>query len=162
PDVPAWVTADAGRLRQLLLNLIGNAVKFTRAGSITVSLSVDAAGRMELGVRDTGPGIAPEDQARVFEPFARLALTAQEAGTGLGLALVAGLVRSMGGTVAVESTPGQGSCFQLNLPLRPAPAPVTTAAGEGTIHLEGLRVLIADDNDLVRALFTSYLSSLGA
>lgn len=162
PDVPAWITADSGRLRQLLLNLIGNAVKFTRAGTITVSLAVSADGQMELTVRDTGPGIAPEDQARVFEPFARLALTAQEEGTGLGLALVAGLVRSMGGTVSVESAPGQGSCFQLKLPLRPASTPATTAASKELVHLQGLRVLVADDNDLVRTLFTTYLNSLGA
>lgn len=162
PDVPAWVTTDAGRLRQLLLNLMGNAVKFTRTGSITVSLTTTANGQTELAVRDTGPGIAAEDQARVFEPFARLALTAQEEGTGLGLALVAGLARSMGGTVAVESAPGHGSCFRLKLPLRLAAAPVSASVIETTTRLQGLRVLIADDNDLVRTLFTTYLNSLGA
>lgn len=162
-QLPAWIMADASRLRQILLNLLSNAVKFTEIGGIDVTLQTDTADNMlHLSVRDTGPGIAPEDQARIFEPFSRLELTAHHEGSGLGLALVSGLCRSMGGTITVESTVGTGTSFYLRLPLHAIEAPTEKPVANHTSLLRGKRILIADDNDLVRELFTTYLTSLGA
>lgn len=166
PAVPGRILADGERLRQIVLNLVGNAVKFTATGRIDVTLSTEEAAAQKclvLTVRDTGPGIPAEEHPRIFEPYYRLGLTAQEQGSGLGLALVAGLCGSMGGAVHVESALGAGACFRVRLPLRPADAPVSpTTAGATNTWLQGRRILIADDNDLVRTLFTSYLGSLGA
>lgn len=166
PQVPDWIIADGERLRQLVLNLVGNAVKFTATGRVDVALATEAGPAqpwLMLTVRDTGPGIAAEEHRRIFEPYYRVGLTAQEQGSGLGLALVAGLCGSMGGEVRVESAPGAGASFQVRLPLRPAAAPASpVAAVRPGAWLEGQRILIADDNDLVRELFMGYLQSLGA
>lgn len=164
PQLPEWIEADAERLRQIVLNLLGNAVKFTPTGRVEVGLHrpAAAADRFELTVRDTGPGIPAEDQPKLFEPFFRLELTAQQEGTGLGLALVAGLCRSMGGGVEVESALGAGACFRVRLPLRPAVAAVNQSRAQLDQLLRGQKVLVADDNALVRELFTTYLRSLGA
>jgi signal transduction histidine kinase/CheY-like chemotaxis protein len=161
PDAPGWVETDAERVRQIVLNLVGNAVKFTETGGVQVILRSLAGGFVELAVIDTGPGIAPGEQARLFQPFSRLELTADKEGTGLGLALVAGLCRSLGGHAGVESQPGQGSRFFAHWRARPAAAPASRAP-TGNLLLSGWRVLIADDNALVRDLFSSYLGELGA
>lgn len=132
PEVPDELTGDADRLRQILTNLIGNATKFTERGKVTVAVErrqVSAVGldrsglnlqppasspvEMHFAVRDTGPGIAPEDRQRIFEPFSQAhAVTKREhGGAGLGLAICAQLVQLMGGTIGVDSEPGQGSTF---------------------------------------------------
>ena len=119
----SWPTGDAARIRQVMLNLVGNAVKFTEKGSVQVELSTVAIGRktvsLRIAVRDTGIGIAPDVQARVFEQFSQAdSSTARRfGGTGLGLTISRQLVMLMGGTVSVSSVPGRGSEFAVNLQL---------------------------------------------
>jgi signal transduction histidine kinase/CheY-like chemotaxis protein len=123
----AWPVGDAARIRQVLLNLVGNAIKFTETGSVQVELSTVAIGRqtvaLRIGVRDTGIGIAPEKQDRVFEQFSQAegSTSRRFGGTGLGLTISRQLVMLMGGTISVSSTPGQGSEFVVNLQLPAAP-----------------------------------------
>ncbi len=123
PGVPEALLGDGQRLRQILHNLLSNAVKFTAEGSVT--LAVEGAGsRVRFHVRDTGPGIAPEKQALVFEKFRQgdARTSYEHGGTGLGLALSRGLAELMGGTLTVVSTPGQGACFTLEVPRGDVPA----------------------------------------
>jgi signal transduction histidine kinase/DNA-binding NarL/FixJ family response regulator len=167
PDVPEWVAGDAQRLRQILLNLGGNALKFTRKGSVEVAVckagNAPAEDGIELAVRDTGPGIPPGQVPSLFQPFARLETTGETVGTGLGLALVSALCRSAGGTVTVESDGTSGACFRVRLPLPIATAPSALAdADPAAVRLTARRILVVDDNRLVRELFAGYLGDLGA
>ena len=121
--LPAMVTGDAARLRQVLLNLAGNAVKFTETGGVTVIVEPGtAAHAVRFSVRDTGIGLAPEDQARIFRDFeqADTSSTRKFGGTGLGLAISKRIVEAMGGTLEVDSAPGQGATFVLTVALPPA------------------------------------------
>jgi signal transduction histidine kinase/DNA-binding NarL/FixJ family response regulator len=165
-DVPAWVVADGGRLRQVLINLVGNAIKFTDRGAVTVSLHAGPAneGRcpLLLAVHDTGPGIPPAHQARLFAPFTRLAQTADKEGSGLGLALSAALCRAMGGGITVESDGRSGCCFTASLLVAPAAAPAEAAAFTSLPSGQVPRVLVVDDNRLVRELFVASLTERGA
>ena len=117
----ATVTADHARVRQVLVNLIGNAVKFTpQDGSIAVTTAVLARGDARWGevrVADSGPGIAPAEQAAIFQPYYRSEGTAAAPGVGLGLAISRALVEQMGGELDLESQPGAGSTFIIRLPL---------------------------------------------
>jgi phosphoserine phosphatase RsbU/P len=117
----ATAVADHDRVRQILVNLIGNAVKFTpEAGSIVVSVATAGDGGFgEIHVSDTGPGIAEEELTLIFEPYHRSSATAHAPGVGLGLAISHALARQMGGELTVHSAPGQGSTFNLRLPLLP-------------------------------------------
>jgi signal transduction histidine kinase len=117
-DLPAG-RGDERRLTQVLLNLVGNAVKFTDAGSVAIAARA-ANDRFELTVRDTGPGIAPADQARIFDAFQQVdnTSTRRKGGTGLGLAISKHIVEMHGGSLAVESAPGRGSTFRLTFPVR--------------------------------------------
>ncbi len=163
--VPAWVESDPERIRQILLNLVGNAVKFTERGRVDVMISAaEDAGEfrgVEIVVRDTGPGIPDLQRLRLFAPFSRLANAGRAEGTGLGLALTAGLCRRLGHGLEVESDGRTGSLFRATLRVRPsrAPSPPNPAA---RASLTGMRILVADDNLLVRDLFVAYLSGLGA
>ncbi|MDQ5897190.1 MAG: two-component system, sensor histidine kinase LadS [Pseudomonadota bacterium] len=114
--LPDLVELDARRLRQVLVNLLANAAKFTRAGHIRLAARIDTAGRLELTVSDNGPGLAPADLGRVFEPFVRGESTEARPGIGLGLSIVQQMVEAMGGEVAVSSPPGQGASFRVQLP----------------------------------------------
>jgi signal transduction histidine kinase/CheY-like chemotaxis protein len=167
PDFPPWLTLDGERFRQVLLNLAGNAVKFTDRGHVAVSLAARATDPadgylLELAVRDTGPGIAPADQARLFQPFSRLDSTAQKEGSGLGLALAAGLCRRAGGALSLESDGRTGSLFRATFRTRLASPPPPRAGSRPPPSLLGHRLLIVDDNALVRDLFAAGLSRLGA
>lgn len=123
-EVPEWVEADARRLRQILLNLVGNAVKFTDRGEVDVRAALDERGRLSVAVRDTGPGIAADRLEAIFEPFEQTGDATQRAkGTGLGLAIARRIARQMGGDLRVESVLGQGSTFYLELPLREVEPP---------------------------------------
>ncbi len=165
--LPADLLLDGGRLRQVLLNLIGNAVKFTEAGSITVAAAYDdAAERLNVSVRDTGPGIAPEAVDLLFRRFSQVdaGLTRKHGGTGLGLAICKGLVEAMGGRIGVVSVPGDGACFSFDIA-----APSTTRAEASSFHDAAIpplppacRVLIVDDNPANRELVNAILTALGA
>jgi signal transduction histidine kinase len=121
PAVPEALVGDPDRLRQVLANLVGNAVKFTDRGSVTVRLSANGSGPgalLRCEVADTGVGIAAEETQRLFQPFAQVpATTRSHAGTGLGLAICKRLVEQMGGRIGVESEPGRGSTFWFSVPL---------------------------------------------
>jgi signal transduction histidine kinase/CheY-like chemotaxis protein len=157
------VETDPLRVQQVLLNLLGNAVKFTDQGIVSLHI-----GRREHGVRievrDTGPGIPPEQQERIFAAFTQVdASTKREfAGVGLGLAITAGLVELLQGTLGVISKPGQGSCFWVELPL-----PVAEFQEPLAVQLPGspdeskLHILVADDDAINRKLLTDFLGMLG-
>ncbi len=173
PDLPAWVEGDAQKLRQILDNLLGNAVKFTAKGSVTLRvrlagsdspLSALNAHLLQFAVIDTGPGIAPADQARLFQPFEQARATRPAApGTGLGLAISRALVERMGGTLAVRSDAGAGSTFSFSLPLPALVAPASAAAAPAVTGYEGprRRVLIVDDHAINRSLLSDLLGPLG-
>jgi signal transduction histidine kinase len=119
-----WVLADETRLRQVLLNLVGNAAKFTHNGLVALGATA-RNGSVSLHVRDTGCGMTPADQERIFRPFqqANAAVSAVHGGTGLGLAISKELCERMGGSIAVESTFGEGTTFTVTLPAAPKPRP---------------------------------------
>ncbi len=178
--VPAVVQVDRVRLLQVLLNLTGNAIKFTTKGSVRVRISgsepAPGSGltRVELEVADTGPGIPAAQQERVFEPFRKLRDDpASETGVGLGLAICEQIVTSLRGRIYMESTEGRGSTFRVVLDLATArpeaqPAPPQAAGRDPAWGvpagraLAGLRVLIVDDHPFVRDLLHDFLQRLGA
>ena len=159
--VPRRIEADPVRLRQVLLNLVGNAVKFTQVGEVVVRVRPAAGDVLEFTVKDTGIGIAPDDRARLFEPFTQAdgSLRRQYGGTGLGLAISRDLVQLMGGEINVESAPGTGSTFSFTMPFRPA--------GDAEAHervptsLAGLKALVVDDNETNRVVTRHQLMRLG-
>jgi signal transduction histidine kinase len=116
------VQSDEGKLRQILVNLVGNAVKFTERGEVVIRTTTDD-GHIEVHVRDTGPGIPAEHVEKIFEPFYQIdaSKTRANGGTGLGLAVCRTLAALLGGRIAVTSTPGVGSTFTLRLPSNPTP-----------------------------------------
>jgi PAS domain S-box-containing protein len=138
-DAPQSVWADRTRLKQVLLNLMSNAVKYNReGGSITVELRADPQGDALIAVRDTGPGLAPAQVARLFEPFNRLGLEgAPIEGTGIGLTIAKKLIEQMGGSIAVSSEPGVGSKFSITLQSASAntgDGPAAVGAGDASTH----------------------------
>jgi two-component system, sensor histidine kinase and response regulator len=152
PAGPRMVLGDALRLRQVLINLIGNAIKFTPAGGVTLRVEADAGDLIRFSVKDTGPGIGPAEAMRIFEPFAQTDVgSGVQGGTGLGLALSRQFVQLMGGTLSLDSRSGQGSHFFFALPL-PAAAAREPAAVQPDRPITGLepgqpvcRMLIVDD-----------------
>jgi len=166
---PRWLQGDARRIRQIMLNLGMNAVKFTDRGSIELRLDMGEAGPsgLHFEVRDTGIGISSVDRDRIFEPFAQVDTSAarQNAGAGLGLAIVAEFVRRMNGKITVQSRLGAGSVFLVDLPLRlPVSAPTAVPASTaetGAGRFEGLEVLVVDDLEINRSLTRAMLERLG-
>ena len=156
--LPPQVLGDPVRVRQILLNLIGNAIKFTPHGRVRVSAAPAACG-VVLEVEDTGIGIPPEQQQQIFEPFhqADVSTTRTHGGTGLGLAIVAELVKLMDGSVELESRPGHGTLFRVRLPLAPVATPeVAAPVLPAECDAPSLRILVAEDN-AVNQLVTSRL-----
>ncbi len=165
PEVPDRVLGDAQRIRQCLVNLVGNAIKFTQAGEVAVDVYLlgrqEGRALVQFEVRDSGIGIDPAALALLFEPFtqADASTTRHFGGTGLGLSIVARLVEMMGGTVGAESQPGVGSIFWFTLPLEPVE---TAAAGPATRRIvRGQRVLIVDDNSTNRHVLNEQLAHAG-
>jgi PAS domain S-box-containing protein len=165
-DVPPALGGDPGRLRQILVNLVGNAVKFTPAGEVVVRASVDetmdGAVVVRFTVVDTGVGIVPDVRAQLFEPFTQAegATTRRYGGTGLGLAISRRLVELMGGQIGVESPPGQGSTFWFTVRLQVSPW-VSVAAPIREVALEGRRVLVVDDNATNRTILEHHITRGG-
>jgi CheY-like chemotaxis protein len=173
PDCPAWVRGDPVRLRQVLINLIGNAVKFTPQGSVQVTVAApshiaapgDSPERtVRFEIRDTGIGVAPEKLNSIFDAFTQAdgSHTRRFGGTGLGLTITRRLVNLMNGRLWVESQTGRGSCFYLDLPLErcaePLPAGDDAAAPASR---PGLEVLIAEDNPINQKVISSMLRRQG-
>ena len=147
PKIPELVDGDPFRLRQILTNLVGNAVKFTERGQVLIILQRDpASGRLRFEVRDTGVGIPKDKLESLFEPFSQAdsSTTRRYGGTGLGLAIVARLVALMDGEIAVESTPGAGSVFRFSVRCEAPGNPIS--AQDPLPHFTGRKILVADDN----------------
>jgi PAS domain S-box-containing protein len=165
PDVPETLLGDEGRLRQVLLNIVGNAVKFTSSGEVVLSVRNESLGpgtvTLHFAVTDTGIGIAPEQQAHIFEAFTQgdSSTTRRYGGTGLGLAIARRLVELMGGTMWVESAEGQGSTFQFTAVFDTPPTVAAIAPIRRPKALEGLRVLVVDDNRTNRRILEEMLAS---
>lgn len=159
--VPLALSVDAFRVRQILINLLGNAIKFTQNGKVTLAARW-RDGELHCEVRDTGPGIAAEALRRIFEPFQR-APGETAAGTGLGLAITRRLVELMGGSIAARSRLGEGSVFEVRLPAAAAALPVATPVAAPAAPLPKLsgRILLADDNADLRELVQVQLAGLG-
>ena len=157
-DLPAFVKCDRARLRQILVNLVGNAVKFTAKGSVTVEMSYDAPDTLVGRVSDTGIGIAPESMERLFKPFSQVdsSTTRNYGGTGLGLAICRRLCEALGGAIAVKSDPGRGSQFEFriraevaedpmqNIAANPKPASAPSILSAPREDLSS--ILVVDDN----------------
>ncbi|MFZ5446689.1 MAG: Cache 3/Cache 2 fusion domain-containing protein [Myxococcota bacterium] len=161
--VPRSLRGDAGRVRQVLLNLVANAVKFTERGQVDVALR-RAGGRVRFSVRDTGPGIAPELRATLFQPFTQgdASTTRRFGGTGLGLSISRKLVELMGGTIGFTSEPGQGSTFFFELPLvEGAPLATTQTTPQPHRAPHGQRLLLVEDNPVNQRLAVRLLEKLG-
>jgi PAS domain S-box-containing protein len=175
-NVPAFLRGDAGRLRQVLINLLNNAIKFTAQGEIRLQISLDRQSDetavLRFRISDTGIGIPPEVQERLFQAFAQgdASTTRKYGGTGLGLAICKQLVAKMRGDIGVESAPGQGSTFWFTVELTKQPAnperPVDMEpAGEQSAEVNplssGQRILIAEDNVVNQRVAAYELSQLG-
>jgi two-component system, sensor histidine kinase and response regulator len=163
-DVPQMLSGDPDRVRQILVNLVGNAIKFTHKGSVVIEVGREVAGektdpfRLHFVVRDTGIGIPREKQQVIFDAFSQAdgSTTRQYGGTGLGLTITKRLVELMGGKVSVESQVGEGSTFHFTLKLAP---PETSRSGHNLRRpeLESLHVLIVDDNETNRTILDEML-----
>jgi signal transduction histidine kinase/DNA-binding response OmpR family regulator len=156
---PTRVIGDDGRLRQILFNLAGNAVKFTEAGGVVLELAPRPAGRLRFTVRDTGPGVAPEKQALIFEEFTQAdpSVSRRHGGAGLGLAVVKKLALAMGGEAGLVSRPGYGANFWVELPL--------AATEEGAAippTIAGVRVCVASQSSVLSQALRAIICSLGA
>ncbi len=165
PEADGYYSGDFGRIRQILLNLLGNAIKFTHQGTISVEVTLgDANGRtnwIDFVVSDTGIGIAAEDMPRLFSHFTQLdsARSRRYGGTGLGLAICRRLVEMMGGTIRAESTRGIGSRFTFAVPLRRRPELTRAAEGDMPVPDRTVRVLVVDDNEINRTVLERQLTA---
>ena len=164
-DLPACVRSDPGRIRQVLLNLVSNAVKFTRDGNVEVRVAVepdDGRAWLCVEVRDTGIGMGPAVLAQLFKPFtqADASTTRRFGGTGLGLAISHRIATLLGGKITVVSEPGRGAAFTLRVPVEPV-APVVESARSNRQTVQGLgqrlRVLVAEDNAVNQKVITLML-----
>ena len=158
--LPDGLNADSARLRQVLINLISNAVKFTETGAVTVTARV-TGDALEMVVSDTGIGIPEQALDRIFDEFTQAdsGISRRYGGTGLGLAVCRRIVELMGGSIEVESTQGQGSTFRVTVPVRPCAAPQETGQGAGPRRR--LEVLVVEDDPINQIVASGLLAQLG-
>lgn len=175
PELPDSIYLDQRRFRQILWNLLGNSVKCTRDGTISLNAAATgitmhdhASGRLQIKVSDTGEGIPQSDQERLFEPYYQSHESGKKKeGIGLGLAIVDGLVKAMGGVLGFESTPGRGSTFHFDLPLKPAGDCEPSTPAPSRPHTQAItapddtRILLVDDDADVREAAEDTLRQLG-
>ena len=169
--VPRAIIGDPARLRQVLANLVSNAMKFTDRGSVVVAVEATGGARERwlcVSVRDSGIGIAPEALGRIFEPFEQAAPEARRrhGGSGLGLAICHGLLAKMHGRIEVESRPGEGSCFRFSIPLHPGVAREIEPAADDraradVVALPAMHVLVVDDVPVNQQVLRAQLAALG-
>jgi len=168
---PRYIVGDEARLRQILINLIGNAIKFTQQGGVTLRLGTrkNKVSHLMIEVEDTGSGITPEDQQRIFEPFIQLGAQKDSKGTGLGLSITRQFVQLMGGSIGLESEPGKGSLFRIDLPLADViEADIAKAREVEKGDVVGLadgqpeyRILIVEDQLENQVLLAKLMESVG-
>ena len=161
-DAPPFLTSDEGRIRQILCNLVGNAVKFTEQGQVRVTTS-HLEGKLAIEVSDTGPGISEEHIASVFEPFSQVddSSTRKHGGTGLGLAISKDLAESLNGSLTLASRPGEGAVFKLTVPAQACPHPESKqTSSQETFHRD-YRALVVDDDPTNRRVASRQLGQLG-
>jgi CheY-like chemotaxis protein len=170
PDLPRHLNGDPGRIAQILLNLVGNAIKFTERGIVAISASHRAVDdetiELHIAVRDSGVGIPPEIQQRLFTPFtqADTSVSRKYGGSGLGLAICRQLCQTMGGDIGIESEPGRGSTFWFRVRCRIGAMPVIAApllAPVIAVNATAVEILVADDNDILRTLISKLLARRG-
>ena len=163
--LPGWVKGDPLRVRQILLNLTDNAIKFTQRGEVRVRAEAQADGRVRISVKDTGIGMSETARGRIFKAFAQAdgTVSRKYGGTGLGLSICRQLAELMGGELGVESAPDQGSTFHLTLPLPAIPAPPAGAVEDAPLvtRFPGVTVLVAEDNPVNQKLIHFMLDNLG-
>jgi len=165
PELARHFIGDGGRIRQIMTNLVGNAVKFTESGHVLTAVECVARDedrlQLKISVADTGPGIPESKLNLLFQKFSQVdgSTTRRHTGTGLGLAISKQLVELMGGSIGVESRLGEGSIFWFTIPLRIDPQPVSAAREAG--DLRGLRALVVDDNALNRRILHEQIDSWG-
>ena len=158
PSADGWSFGDEVRLRQVLSNLLSNALKFTDQGRVSAKVRRDGD-QLVFTISDTGIGVSPEQAPRLFERFvqADASTTRRFGGTGLGLAICREIVKLLGGEISFVSTPGEGSCFTFQVPMRSVPAPQAVAPAVGESDNQALRVLVVDDNATNRLVLTTLL-----
>lgn len=164
-SVPGMIASDPLRLRQVLMNLASNAVKFTKQGSVTIRADLADESTLRLRVEDTGIGMSPEEVDKLFKPFSQAdsSTSRRFGGTGLGLTISRNLARLMGGNITVESRPGEGSTFTATVRFLPCGSVATiAAAAKRNVSLSGLRVLLVDDSEDNRKLIAHFLKGAGA
>jgi PAS domain S-box-containing protein len=166
PDAPEWITADPTRLRQILLNLLGNALKFTARGAVRLHVGVTRASGREcllFRITDTGVGIPQSALRRLFTRFSQVdaSTTRRFGGTGLGLAISQQLAQLMEGRISVESREGEGSTFTLEIPLRPAKPPTQARVSCAGALRPDAKILVAEDNDVNQFVLQRMLATLG-
>jgi signal transduction histidine kinase/ActR/RegA family two-component response regulator len=165
-DVPAWIYGDATRLKQIITNLVGNALKFTHHGGVRIGLRMaDNGAVMECQVQDSGIGIPPDKVGKLFERFSQVdsSINRRYGGTGLGLVICKHLVEAMGGDIAVQSKRHQGSTFTFRIPVSAAPVPSSAAVVDGALPKlsASLRILLVEDNTVNQMLAMGMLQKLG-
>lgn len=167
---PRNIVGDEARLRQIVINLVGNALKFTEQGGVTLRVTTknDGPPRLLVEVEDSGPGIAPEDQQRIFDPFVQISQLTDNLGTGLGLSITRQFVQLMNGRIGLESALGKGSLFWVELPLKAADHELLKPCEEQTREILRLapgqaecRVLIAEDQAENQLLLANLMTSVG-
>ncbi|HND40044.1 MAG TPA: AAA family ATPase, partial [Accumulibacter sp.] len=170
-ELPRLIRGDETKLRQVLVNLLGNAIKFTREGRVSLRLGAESDPhglRLLIDVEDSGPGISPQDQARIFEPFVQLEQAAPQNGTGLGLTISRQFVHLMGGQLTLTSQLGQGSCFRVELPVEAAAPSEVSVEVDDDREVVGLvagqpvyRILIVEDQPENALLLRTWLEGTG-